>query len=112
MFYCQGFNSECNIIVFHCESDNYSGKFGDLDLEDDDPLMQFTGLRDKNDKEIYEVDVLGFAIKSRDVVRYDNGGFKIEKVYLGAGIESGLPIGDVKVIGNIYENPELLQSDQ
>lgn len=73
-------------------------------------LMQFTGLLDKNGEEIYEGDILAFGIKSRDVVRYEDGGFKIEKIYLGAGIKSNLPIGDVEVIGNILQDSHLLET--
>lgn len=77
-------------------------------------LMQYTGLKDKNGVEIYEGDVIKSLnyLGNRDitpiiigVVEYRLGGFGIEKgLYLGAYQQE-----DIEVIGNIYENPELLE---
>lgn len=76
-------------------------------------LMQFTGLLDKNEKEIFEGDIL----KESDnelifAVKYDteNGGHLMPKEYdeeyiclIGA-----IPT-HVEIIGDIYSNPELLK---
>ena len=69
-------------------------------------LMQFTGLKDKNGKEIYEGDIVKdeFGV---DVVHFYEGEFKKK-----SGESCGCSIGrlgtkDMEVIGNIYENPEL-----
>ena len=76
-------------------------------------LMQYTGLKDKNGKEIYEGDVLrgyGSAIK-RFVVSFSNGSFVLYHNFGRWGLLSRifeieeLP---VEIIGNLYENPELL----
>ena len=89
-------------------------------------LMQSTGLRDKNDKEIFEGDV---------VKRYRSPFFKAkweyqietvikEKASLLLGREFGKNFGTIpfdspfaesvllEVIGNIYENPELLEDKE
>lgn len=83
---------------------------------DDVILMQLTGLFDKNGVEIFE----------GDVVEYIDGEFsfigKVIKSTLGTyvtGIDNHsfedftdetTMISDVSVVGNIYENPELLES--
>lgn len=71
-------------------------------------LMQYTGLKDKNGKEIYEGDVVTGDLKGRlDVVVFDKGCFLLrdrvqhyEATYWGDEIE---------IKGNIYENPELIK---
>ena len=72
----------------------------------DYPIMQFTGLLDKNGKEIYEGDVVEFidcdGRCSNCVVEFKDGGF-----YPFA--PDYVPWSIVEVIGNIYENPELLE---
>lgn len=82
-------------------------------------IQQYTGLKDKNDKEIYEGDILeiyltGPAEVSRpnygEVVWSNNELRFVLKVIIPTGIvEWGFEYTELKVIGNIYENPELLK---
>ena len=74
-------------------------------------IMQFTGLEDKNGKEIYEGDIVRnelFTEKQDDIIG--------EIKWVGCGfwfVDSNMNLfnipSDIEIIGNIYENPELLK---
>ena len=82
-------------------------------------LMQSTGLKDKNDSEIFEGDILKFSDCDDDasttpVVWNKNyacfgvsfgGKYPIPFDYLE---EFRTELKDIEVVGNVYENPELL----
>ena len=76
-------------------------------------LMQSSGLKDKNGVEIFEADVLTSNVQpckmvnpikdGYGVVRFENGMFKLGAISLVTFISK------MEVIGNIYENPNLLE---
>lgn len=79
---------------------------------------QFAGLFDKNGKPIYEGDVVEVEIedgdfigeKERRSVIFERGKFTTDG--LTASLYSiGLDFDSIEVIGNIYENPELLKTN-
>jgi len=80
------------------------------------PLMQFTGLLDENGIEIYEGDIVSAAIyfdeKSQILeVKFREASFVIDYIDSESDCVSiGSFAGDLQVIGNIYEHPELTQS--
>lgn len=80
-------------------------------------LMQWTGLQDKNGNEIYEGDILKTpcaALKDQfnyTYVEYRNdiAAYVKRTSDTRAYTRLEIRIGEVEVIGNIYENPELLK---
>ena len=64
-------------------------------------VMQFTGLHDKNGKEIYEGDIVQYDLYTDKIV-FKHGGFQGERLIMTNWAAC-------EVIGNIYENPELLK---
>lgn len=96
-----------------------SGMWGMIDKYE---LMQSTGLKDKNGVEIFEGDVV--AVENHPFQRKEDSGvgMEIEGNYVVGWNQHDLTwcAGDlllarlkpyVKVIGNIYENPELLEEE-
>ena len=74
--------------------------------------MQSTGLKDKNGTEIYEGDIVKNIYDEIYVVKWFDAGFHLEEKYNGGFDYFELHFGDNKeVIGNIYENPELLEDN-
>lgn len=79
-------------------------------------LMQFTGLKDNNGKEIYEGDVIHQIARDAEDETYVSKGV-IEWLYDGFSIKLRDKMfadirnygNNIEVIGNIYENKELLQ---
>ncbi|MFR6586127.1 YopX family protein [Lacticaseibacillus rhamnosus] len=93
------------------------GKNGVELIDDEAHLMEYTGLHDKNGREIYEGDVLDIGLRDQDgkpaiapvsYATYD-AGYVLDNG--GNGIWQRLT-EDCEVIGNIFENPELLEGKQ
>lgn len=92
-------------------------KFGEI-LEKF-PVMQYTGLKDKNGKEIYEGDILLgrfildevedhiFLSLTEDEKETQSIVFVVDDIFYP--YTNQIP-EDLEVIGNIYENPELLSN--
>lgn len=89
-----------------------SGKGGSITSEDC-VIMQYTGLKDKNGKEIFEGDIIENDQwkTSRFNVVFNRGGFAI--TYPGDYLPKDIKYAEYfAVIGNIYENPELLDNQE
>lgn len=86
------------------------------------PVMQFTGLKDANDKDIYDGDIVSVIHTDRpNVARAEktfncpvvwddqDGGWQYEWPKDYGRFRCGDNLRHTEVIGNIYENPELLK---
>ncbi len=77
-------------------------------------LMQFTGLHDKNEKEIYEGDIVKVEKVDLAQIIWDEDrmawGIKpINDFYFDSPLLADNTDLELEVIGNIYETPELLK---
>ena len=70
-------------------------------------LMQYTGIKDKNGKEIYEGDIVEFYSNVEDEIITEKVEYHFG-IYRAGDYFVGKIYNKCKVIGNIYENPELL----
>ncbi|MED4447419.1 hypothetical protein CON34_05895 [Bacillus thuringiensis] len=90
-------------------------KIADINYYTDYEWMQYTGLKDKNGKEVYEGDILKEKDIVTKVVFHD---FRWQEKLISSPrnhLKNYFPFRDTLpftavVIGNIYENPELLEN--
>ncbi len=90
-------------------------KFEDERNGEDVILMQSTGLKDKNGKEIFEGDILGTKdglLNGIIEYREDLGMFVNSLIRYNNFERLCNVASDREVIGNIYENPELLEDKE
>lgn len=108
-------NGHSAIWIKASEGKAYHLQFdGESDISYDDAsfcnvvLQQFTGLLDKNGKEIYEGDICSNDVAKWEVV-FDRGCFSAKHIKHNTPTHLALrAIKGIEIIGNIFENPELL----
>ena len=85
------------------ELDSYNPGFISYSV-DPSTICQYTGLKDKNGKRIFEGDILSIWNESHDVVVFEDGAFYLENTSIPMRFANKF-----EVIGNITDNPELLE---
>lgn len=117
LMYLSGWESEDWSIYFdgaviEKQIDNFGGREYEVWRETKDlVLMQYTGLKDKNGVEIYEGDYIVWdseeGASNRGLVYYNQEDCQFR--YKGDSVDYEILNQFSEVIGNIYENPELLK---
>ena len=98
--------------IYHC----FEFKDDEMELVYINTVGQYTGLTDKNGKEIYDGDIAyNYKLEDNVIIHWDNGtsGFVwtaiYEEYYRNRPLNSAISTS-MAVIGNIHENPDLLNS--
>lgn len=121
-----GFDGPIDGAQVYCYLDDRGAKGSKECFYDGDGLTleQFTGLKDKNGKEIYEGDILAWhsnIYRKHDwvgLVLYRGAGFAVQESdksysspeWLDCACRKDANI--IEVIGNVHDNPELLEVDK
>lgn len=105
-------------VTIQASDYDHKGEWEDYEIGKDIILQQFTGLHDKNGKEIYEGDIvrsgkeynyytgLNSEIYGGRLYEIKNNGWRF---YIEPHSLYDIDFKDLEVIGNIYENKELLK---
>lgn len=87
------------------------GEYVNCFITDENTIGQYTGLHDKNGKEIYEGDIVKIKYRDEDIgkVIYEHNGFSIDVTNMNKNYGRVSFVNNfIEVIGNICDNPELL----
>lgn len=101
----KGYLSDKNYI----HDEHLEGEF----LIDENTVCQYTGLTDKNGNRIWENDIVQIGWY-KGIVGYEDGYFVIKwnnVKFLRKDLGYWIKIVNLEVIGNIYDNPELLEEE-
>ena len=72
-----------------------------------DTVGQYTGMKDKNGKRVFEGDILSLRTGRPHVVRFEDGAFVLENTAIPVSFANKF-----EVVGNIHDNPEMLKGGE
>ena len=101
--YSSGIKYGDDVELMYCDEDTSE----EWHYIDKNTLGQYTGLNDKNGKEIYEGDIVEYENMTGKIMFF-NGSFILSDLEETEEWELGVINEEIEVIGNIYENSELL----
>lgn len=121
-----GFDGPIDGAQVYCYLDDRGAKGSKECFYDGDGLTleQFTGLKDENGKDIYEGDILAWhsnIYRKQDwigLVKYRGAGFVVQESSRSFSTPDWLETACnkdaniIEVVGNIHENPELLEAEK
>lgn len=120
----------CNYSIRTKDEEDWTSRYRDVPV-DKNTLRQFTGLKDKNDKEVYEGDIIRMHYFFDNYDPETLGAFEDEAEIIGVvkcELLDGFyvetvnchsrcylqwveePTEELEVLGNIYDNPKLLEA--
>lgn len=118
-----GIPIQTHIGTFICfeENPHYCGQYGYMEIEKlskiiPETLGEYTGLTDRNGKRIFEGDILKIKYTPKSVVavvKYDEfcaGFVAVVSEYLTLGFGADFDNNSCEIIGNVYDDPELLST--
>lgn len=94
------------------------GRFYVDEIVDEKTISQYTELKDSEGQEIYEGDIVDFELlrgkKSRGCVEYSNARYvvRFQRGKYERALSWVCAVGKPVIIGNTYENPELLEQER
>ena len=121
----EGIPIKTHLGLFICYEENphYCSQYGYMEIDDivrvdEETLCEYTGLTDKNGNKIWENDICDRKEKYPEIVKMNMGDWTLDYSYLFRS-EYGRDYCNlefyagerncVQVIGNIFDNPELLE---
>jgi len=121
MHYRQDLVLECLCQQINFDTNSDIGICYDHIGEHDAKFMQYTGFKDKKDEDLYEFDIVQDGFKRLFIIEPCQGGFHLQEIKLfkdGGYTKTNCYTSSMYskdyfvIIGNIYENPELLEGSK